>query len=173
MELIRQHSPDRIVATRVGRIEVYQPIPNDGATPAGPHVQVLAELLAQKRPHAASEPIPRGWIACGHLHPAHPLHDIDGRARPFDVTRYIAFQRIMSRHGEIEYVRLKRNVTKAVIGGIGPTAIAMPDDHFARASVTVALRQLKASEGTSANLASWFAAHDHGPDPDEVALGSR
>jgi len=32
----------------------------------------------------------------------------------------------------------------------------------------VALRQLKASSGTSPNLAAWFAAHDRGSDSDEA-----
>jgi len=170
MELILRHHPHGVFTTRVGRVEIYQAGTEEDAAPSGPQSRVLPQLLALQRAHAASEPIPRGWIACGHLHPAHPLHDVYGRARPFDATRYVAFQRMLSRHGDVEHVRLKRNVTKGVIGGLAPSAIAIPDDHFARASITIALRQLKASEGPSANLTAWFAAHDRGPDPDEVAL---
>jgi hypothetical protein len=168
MGLILEHGPHRVFATRAGRVEVYQPIPAPGGqAPMGPHTHVLPKLLARERTHAATEPIPRGWVSCGHLYPDHPLRDGHGRPRPFDSTRYMAFQRILSRYGDIEHLRLKRNVTKAVIGGVGPEAIAVPDDRFAQTYIRVALRQLKASEGTSPNLAAWFAARDHGSSDDE------
>jgi hypothetical protein len=122
---------------------------------------VLPKLLAHGRTHSATEPIPRGWVSCAHLYPAHPLHDGHGRARRFDAARYGAFQRLLSRYGDIEHVRMKRNVVKAISAGAGPEAIAMPDDRFAQASIRVALRQIKASEGPSPALAVWFAAHDN------------
>ena len=103
----------------------------------------------------------KGLVSCAHLYPAHPLHDGYGRARPFDGGRYAAFQRLLSRYGDIEHVQLKRNVVKAINAGAGPEAIAMPADRFAQASIRVALRQLKASEGPSPALAAWFAAHDN------------
>ena len=93
--------------------------------------------------------------------------------RPFDSVRYAAFQRMLSRYGDIEHLRLKRNVAKAVISGAGPNAIAMPTDRFEQAYVRIALRQLKASDGTSPNLAAWFAAHDHGSHADETELDER
>jgi len=163
MELILRHSPHRVFVTRAGRAEVYQNIPRAGAkAPEGPHTHVLPKLLAHKRTHAATEPIPRGFVSCAHLYPAHPLRDGYGRAIPFDSARYTAFQRLLSRHADIEHVRLKRNVTKALNAGAGPEAIAMPKDRFAQASIRVALRQLKASEGSSPALSVWFAAHDNG-----------
>ena len=73
-----------------------------------------------KRTHAATEPIPRGLVSCAHLYPAHPLRDAHGRARPFDAARYGAFQRLLSRYGDAEHVRMKRNVIKAVSAGAGP-----------------------------------------------------
>jgi hypothetical protein len=130
---------------------------------------VLPKLLAHNRTHAATEPIPRGLVSCAHLYPAHPLRDGDGRARPFDAARYGAFQRLLSRYGDAEHVRMKRNVIKGVSAGAGPEAIAMPADRFAQASIRIALRQLKASEGTSPALAAWFAAHDNAAsDPEEL-----
>lgn len=161
MGLILAQSPHRVFTTRAGRAEVYQAIPQPGGkAPEGPHTHVLPKLLARGRTHAATEPIPRGFISCAHLYPAHPLHDGHGRARPFDVARYGAFQRLLSRFGDVEHVRMKRNVVKAVGAGAGPEAIAMPDDRFAQASIRVALRQIKASDGPSPALATWFAAHD-------------
>jgi len=169
MGLILRHSPHRVFMTRAGRAEVYQAIPVPGGTaPEGPHTHVLPKLLAHKRTHAATEPIPRGFVSCAHLYPAHPLRDGYGRALPFDTLRYTAFQRMLSRYGDIEHVRLKRNVTKAINAGAGPQAIAMPKDRFAQASIRVALRQLKASEGSSAALTAWFAVHDSGAADDEA-----
>ena len=106
-------------------------------------------------------------MSCAHLYPAHPLRDGYGRARPFDGGRYSAFQRLLSRHGDAEHLQLKRNVIKALNAGAGPEAIAMPSDRFAQASIRVALRQLKASSGTSPVLTAWFAAHDRASDSDE------
>ena len=168
MGLILRHSPHRVFMTRAGRAEVYQAIPAPGGTaPEGPHTHVLPRLLAHGRTHAATEPIPKGWVSCAHLYPAHPLRDGYGRARPFDGGRYAAFQRLLSRHGDAEHLQLKRNVIKALNAGAGPEAIAMPSDRFAQASIRVALRQLKASSGPSPNLAAWFAAHDRASDSDE------
>ena len=168
MGLILRHSPHRVFMTRAGRAEVYQAIPAPGgAAPEGPHTHVLPKLLAHGRTHAATEPIPKGWVSCAHLYPAHPLRDGYGRARPFDGGRYAAFQRLLSRHGDAEHLQLKRNVIKALNAGAGPEAIAMPSDRFAQASIRVALRQLKASSGTSPVLTAWFAAHDRASDSDE------
>jgi hypothetical protein len=171
MGLILRHSPHRVFATRVGRAEVFQPIPEPGGKALdGPHTHVLPKLLAHKRTHAATEPIPRGFVSCAHLYPAHPLRDGYGRAIPFDAGRYAAFQRLLSRYGDIEQVRLKRNVVKALNAGAGPEAIALPSDRFAQASIRIALRQVKASGGPSPALTAWFMAHDNGPaaDPDEA-----
>jgi hypothetical protein len=168
MGAVLKAGPHRVFVTRCGRAEVYQPIPLPGGkSPAGPHTHVLPKLLAHRRTHAATEPIPAGWVSCAHLYPAHPLRDGHGRATPFDAGRHMAFQRLLARHGDIELVRLKRNVVKALNAGAGPEAIAMPEDRFAQASIRIALRQLKASDGTSAGLSTWFAAHDSRQLPDD------
>ena len=101
------------------------------------------------------------------------MRDGYGHARPFDGGRYAAFQRLLSRFGDIEHVRLKRNVIKALNAGAGPEAIAMPQDRFAQASIRIALRQLKASGGTSPSLSTWFAVHDsqHMPEDDTGRTG--
>ena len=170
MGLILGGSPHRVFMTRAGRAEVYQPIPQAGGkAPEGPHTHVLPKLLAHRRTHAATEPIPNGLVSCAHLYPAHPLRDTQGRGRPFDAARYAAFQRLLSRHGDAEHVRMKRNVVKAIGAGAAPGAIAMPADRFAQVSIRIALRQIKASEGTSPALAAWFAVHDNVTnDPDEL-----
>lgn len=66
------HAPHRVFISALGRIEVYQPIPPpDGRSPQGPHTHVLPKLLAHRRTHAASIPIPDGLVPCLSVHPPH------------------------------------------------------------------------------------------------------
>jgi hypothetical protein len=94
-------SPHRVFRCRVGRIEVYQAIPApDGKTPDGPHTHVLPRLLANARNHAATVPVPKGWLAGMTLFPAHPLLRASGEATSFDTARYDAFQSLMRKYGD-------------------------------------------------------------------------
>ena len=161
MRVILTSNPHRIFASRIGRIEVFQPIPPaDGKSPSGPHTHVLPKLLAHRRTHAATEPLPAGWIPCAHCYPPHPLRDGFGRSRPFQRERHAAFQVWLDRFGDLQLLELKRRVIESVIAGRGPSAITAAGDRFARATVRVALRQLKASDNKSVALAAWLSVHD-------------
>lgn len=86
--LIVTHSPHRVFTSRVGRIEIYQSIPShNGRSPEGPHSHVLLDLLRHRRTHAATEPIPEGWVPCAYFYPAHPARDSQGNDRLFDPRR--------------------------------------------------------------------------------------
>ncbi|WP_127088974.1 DUF6925 family protein [Aquabacter cavernae] len=72
MGAVIAHQPHRVFMSALGRIEVYQPIPPpDGRSPDGPHTHVLPKLLAHRRTHAASIPIPEGLVPCLSIHPPH------------------------------------------------------------------------------------------------------
>ncbi|MBO1022815.1 hypothetical protein IPV08_22915 [Methylobacterium sp. SD274] len=102
-------SPHRVFLARIGRVEVYAPIPGPGGTsPEGPHTHVLPKLLRSGRTHAATTPIPAGWVPCAGLHPAHPYKDMLGGRIAFDVGRYEAFQTLLYRWGDPELVAIKR-----------------------------------------------------------------
>jgi len=93
-------SPHRVFISALGRIEVYQPIPPPtGTSPDGPHTHVLPRLLARGRSHAATMPIPSGWVVAMTLYPPHPLRQASGRPIAFDPTRHAAFQALMDRYG--------------------------------------------------------------------------
>lgn len=63
-------SPHRVFASRLGRVEVYQAIPEPtGRTPEGPHTHVLPKLLLLERTHDASVPLPEGWTVAMTLYP--------------------------------------------------------------------------------------------------------
>ena len=159
--LILAHSPHRVFVSRIGRIEVYQPIPPaDGRSPDGPHTHVLLDLLRHRRTHAATEPIPDGFVPCAHLYPPHPAKDARGRRRPFDAARHAAFQNVLRRFGDPRSLVLKARVLQAVIAGENPSVISLTDHRFARTNVRVTLRQLRAAEEDLPSLAAWMAAYE-------------
>ena len=96
MRIILAAHPHRVFMSRVGRAEVFQPIPPPrGKSPAGPHTHLLPKLLASGRTHAATERVPDGWVPCAHIYPPHPLRDVLGEARPFRRDYHAAFQALL------------------------------------------------------------------------------
>jgi hypothetical protein len=172
MSIVLQTNPHRVFTSRIGRIEVYQPIPPpSGKSPEGPHTHVLPKLLKSGRSHAATEPIPPGWIPCAHLYPRHP---IGGGNTPFDAAGHQAFQQTIERFGLPEYVAIKRYVVDAIESGEPPARLAMQLDRPGRTAVRIALRHLKAADAASPVLKEWLAEFDAAAaedDTDEAALG--
>jgi len=88
MKVILAANPHRVFVSRLGRVEVYQPIPHAGSkSPTGPHTHVLPKLLAHGRTHSANEPLPPGWIPCAHFYPPHPVRDTFGQRQAFRAER--------------------------------------------------------------------------------------
>ena len=161
MGTILAANPHRVFISQVGRIEVFQPIPSpDGKSPEGPHTHVLPKLLRSKRTHAATEPLPNGWIPCAHFYPPHPMRDALGHRRPFQSEFHAAFQTLLALYGDPKLVDTKRRVVESVAAGQGPCDAGPTADRFARAAVRIALRQLQAVEQDSPALAAWLSAHD-------------
>jgi hypothetical protein len=161
MSIILAAQPHRVFISRLGRAEVFSPIPPpDGKSPEGPHTHVLPRLLQHRRTHSATEPIPGGFVPCAHFYPAHPAKDAMGMATPYDSLRHRAFQELMKTFGDGDLLELKQRATAAIEAEQGPSAIALPKDRFARAAVRIGLRQIMAAGGASASLAAWRDAHD-------------
>lgn len=105
-------SPHRVFRARIGRVEVYAPIPAPGGTsPEGPHTHVLPKLLRGGRTHAATTPIPAGFVPVAGLHPPHPYKDMLGRRIAFDRARFDAFQALLERWGDPDLLAAKRGET--------------------------------------------------------------
>jgi hypothetical protein len=165
MGMILQASPHRVFIGRLGRIEVYQPIPPpSGKSPEGPHTHVLPKLLKSGRTHPATEPVPEGLVPCAHLYPPHPARDGLGEIRPFEAIRHDAFQRMMAAFGDPLTLAIKRRVADAVSASEPPSAIA--GDRHGRTGIRIALRQMKAAGHASATLDAWLASFDQA-SPDE------
>ncbi len=170
MGVILAANPHRVFASRLGRVEVFQPIPPpNGKSPSGPHTHVLPKLLAHGRTHAATEPLPDGWVPCAHLYPPNPIRDKFGRSRVFQAGHHAAFQILLTRFGDPQLLALKQSVIEAVTAGHEPVAGASPSERVARTTVRVALRQMQASDRSSAALAAWLSAYDR-VEPHEVEL---
>ena len=125
-------SPHRVFLARIGRVEVYAPIPAPGGTsPEGPHTHVLPKLLRSGRTHAATTPVPEGWVPCAGIHPAHPYKDMMGERITFDAARYEAFQILLERWGDPELLAIKRGGEPA--GGTVPSRHALAARRIADA----------------------------------------
>jgi hypothetical protein len=155
-------NPHRVFLSRVRRVEVFQPIPPpDGKSPDGPHTHVLPRLLRHNRTHATTESLPQGWIPSAHFYPPHPARDALGQWHAFRRDRHTAFQELLGRYGDQHVIDVKRRVEEAVVAGKPPSCIATPADRFARATVRITLRQLRASAPNSPVLPTWLSVHDH------------
>jgi hypothetical protein len=176
MGIILATNPHRVFVSRVGRAEVYQPIPSAGGkSPDGPHTHVLPKLLQHRRTHAATEIVPDGLVPCAHFYPKHPLKDALGRERAFDSACHHSYQGLLATFGSPEASALKARVTALVEAGQGPEHGARAVDCFSRTTIRVALRQLRAKGHASPTLNAWLALHEHAEedetDDDTQALG--
>lgn len=161
MKVILAANPHRVFVSRLGRIEIYQPIPPAGGnSPSGPHTHVLPKLLAHGRTHSANEPLPDGWVPCAHLYPPNPIRDKFGRSRIFQLRHHATFQALLTRFGDPQLLALKRRVIESVATGHRPSAISGTEDRTSRTTVRVVLRQLQASGQSSAALDAWLSVHD-------------
>ncbi len=159
MEAVKYHSPHRVFVSRLGRIEVFQPIPIT-VTPTGPHTHVLPDLLAAGRTHSANTPIPADYTPCLTLYPPHPLRDGLGRCKPFDAAQHTAFQALLDAWGWPEYLDEKRRVALALNADTPPEAYAKSTSRLARAALRNALRQRVHTDGPTPLLTRWRAHFD-------------
>jgi hypothetical protein len=175
MEIILAAQPHRVFISRLGRAEVFSPIPPpDGKSPDGPHTHVLPKLLRHRRTHSATEPIPDGFVPCAHFYPAHPSKDAIGVPKPYDSLRHRAFQELMRTFGDGASIALKAQAMAAISADRQPSVIAVPNDRFARAAIRIGVRQLLAAGEQSPALAAWRDAHDrqHRDDLDDGDAGA-
>jgi hypothetical protein len=99
----------RVFRTAVARIEVCTPIPPpDGESPLGPHTHLLPDLLAHRRTHAATDPIPDGEVPVVSVVPPHPTRDALGRAHAWDAAADAAFERALEAFGDADELAATR-----------------------------------------------------------------
>ena len=163
MGAILEAHPHRIAISHLGRVEVFQKIggPETGGTsPEGPHTHLLPKLLAARRTHPASTPIPEGLTPCASLHPGNPVSDALGRDREFDPALHDAFQALFEVWGREDCRAVKRRVRDAIRAGISPESFDAPATRAGRAAVLVTLRQMLRGDGPFPLLRRWLAHFD-------------
>jgi hypothetical protein len=152
--------PTRVFRTVAARIEVTTPIPPPtAASPAGPHTHLLPALLAHRRTHAATDPIPDGHVPVAMLFPAHPQHDPLGRPHDaFDAAADAAFDQLMATFGEPDEVEAARYVRDGITRGAAAASPSASLTRAGRRGWEVELRRWEASGRTTATWAAWRAA---------------
>lgn len=161
MGIILAANPHRVFVSRIGRIEVYQPIPSaTGKSPDGPHTHLLPQLLRSGRTHPATEPVPEGWVPCGHFYPAHPTKNALGEVMPFRDEHHDAFQALLDSFGCEKNAGLKKLVVTSIAVGKPVSNLDLVLDRDARTSIRITLRQLKAAGHSHAALRPWITAFD-------------
>ncbi len=153
---IKDANPVRVFLSRLGRIEVNQPIPDSkGVTPSGPHTHILPQLLGRDRSHSANLPIPDGQLACLAFYPRHPVRDPGGGLKAFEIEPFERFQTLLRNHAPAEIVAAKRLAWEAVAAGRSPVESELPKSRATRTALRVALRQAGHTLGPSPTLDAW------------------
>ncbi|WP_333834763.1 DUF6925 family protein [Rubrimonas sp.] len=168
---ILSRHPHRVALSSVGRVEVFQKIggpETGGVSPEGPHTHVLPKLLAARRTHAATMPIPEGLVPCAMLHPAHPLRDPLGRSTPFDAEAHAAFARLSAVWAPAVAASVKTAALTALEAGQAAEDFPAPQDRHARAALRIALRQQRWVKGPDPLLDAWRAHFDRVAAEDET-----
>lgn len=164
MTALLETGPHRVVISRLGRIEVTQPIPHD-RTPLGPHTHLFFDRLGDGRTHDEGLPVPAGYLPCLQLYPPHPLFDLAGDDRPFDAACFQAFQDLLEAWGESGYRAAKARVVAAFDAGAAPEDFDALQTPLERLAARVALRQLRWTRGEGTRWRAWRDRFD--PPPSE------
>lgn len=166
MAAIIAASPHRVCISRLGRVEVYQPIPSGpGArAPVGPHTHLLPQLLRNGRSHSANTPVPDGWVPALNLHPANPVVDAVGHPRSFDAGVHTALQALLSHYAPPGVVAEKTRIMLAVLAGETPQTYVPAPTRAGRKAARVALRQMLHTHPETAALPDWLEIFDRGAE---------
>ena len=155
---IMRVQPHRVGFSPVGRIEVYQPIPEEsGSSPIGPHTHILPRLIAAKQTHAKTAPIPMGWQPVLSMHPPSPWRNSLGVPRPFEAEVDRRFAPLLDQFGTSEDKAVEAQVRTLLL--FGSDTIEWPDSRRGRTKARITLRRMAvAGDGRSNALLSRYDA---------------
>ncbi len=152
--------PPRVFRSRLGRIEVYQPIPTD-VTPDGPHTHFLPERLVPSGARRAAAHVPDCHVVCLDMY--WPPVEAAARCVAFDGDEHLVFQRWLDAWGEPEYVHEKDRAQAALAAGEAASAFQAPRTRMGSRAVRIAIRQWRRLHGPSRLLDEWRERFD--PEP--------
>lgn len=175
--LLIRESPHRVFRSRLGRVEVYSPIPapDADATAAllgGAHTHILPDLLKAGRTHAANVPVPDGMVPCFQMFPPNPILAPDGSARlKLSPGRHSAFQALLQRYGLESLNTAKQRALDAMMTGAPPMDPAGMS-RAERTAIRIALRQFACQTPYLPALRDWQTVFERAaPEDDEADDG--
>lgn len=145
LAILKVH-PHRIAITKIGRIEVYQPIggpDTGGKSPEGPHTHILPKLIKANRTHSANILLPNNLIPCAYLHPASPFNVLDADDEEFNRKNFQAFQVLLKLWGSPKHVQTKQDIWDCLKAGKDPKKIVPAPTREHRKAIEVANRQAR------------------------------
>ena len=158
--LIPQASPNRVMLSPLGRIEVFAPIPRpDGKSPSGPHTHMLPKLIASGRTHSANTPIPDNLQPILTMHPRSPWRDAEGKVLPYNRDLDESFDRILAEYGLEEDRTIRTSVEIAVRNGLPPDQFPQPKTRRWHTQLRITLRRLVQELGAE-TVARWKVRYD-------------
>ncbi len=146
-DLVARDDLECIFLTGLGRLETRDP----GRRFIDPR------LIGSGRTHAATTPIPPGFVPCGYVFPFNPART--KIELPFDVGAHRRFQILFARFGPPELVALKKFVEAELARGTGPGSFEPPPDRHSLASLRVTLRQHRRMF-PERDISDWLARFD-------------
>ncbi len=147
-------SPDRVIVSKAGRIEVYQPIGKD-KTPEGSHTHLLPKLLATGRTHSANVPVPDGYLPVLHMYPESSLAEDSEGNITLNQSAFEHFQALLKQWGGTAYLEEKARVKQAILANENPEDYPMASERHVRTAVRVTIRQLYYLQSAQDNLTRW------------------
>lgn len=157
---IYQSQPHRVVFSRAGRIEVYQPIPApDGESPDGPHTHLLMNLIPKQLPHSATTPIPDGFQSVLNLTPKSPWRTNRGERHAFDPEVDADLQPYLARFGLPGDCEVEERLRRDIAEGKEPVREHWPNTRRGRAKARIVLRRM-AVDGDM-RVTAWRDAFDN------------
>lgn len=169
---IMDAQPHRVMLSPAARIEVYQPIPlSEGVSPTGPHTHLLPKLIAAKRTHCATAPIPSGLQAALSMHPQSPWRTALGEPCPFDPAVDAAFAPLLVQFGLDDDASVEAALNALIDAGAAPEFCAWPETRRGRAKARIVLRRMAAAGDERVRV--WRAIYDRAGHSAEDIAGPR
>lgn len=160
---IKEANPHRVFMSRLGRVEVYQPIGRAGhkpPTPLGPHTHLLPRLLASRRASAEDGDAPAYHRACVYLYPPHPLMDTLGNRKAYDGDAHTRFTALLERWGDKDFLTQRRRAMDAMRSAMPAHRYPAPADPRSRRALRIAIRELRQELGDTELMDDWRRRFD-------------
>jgi len=173
MAAIKEANPHRVFMSRLGRVEVYQPIGRAGdkpPTPLGPHTHLLPRLLASRRASAEAGDAPAYHRACVYLYPRHRLMNNLGHCKTYDGEAHAQFTALLERWGDKDFLAQRQRAMDAMRSAMPARRYPAPADPRSRHALRIAIRELAQELEDTEIISDWRRRFDRVRAPSHAHL---